>query len=207
MRLGAKHRFVALANPRCGSTSIRRAVDQYSDLRSGGNCRLSHHCALRTVEPLISALGFDLKEFFVFTTVRNPWDRAVSIYHYGLKNPNSAWHSDAKRAADFKEFLYSDMLLRHFRPELASRPLIEGPYNISSFLSTSSGELFGRAFKVEEIGDLETALSEHLGFKIDIPHVNSTNHRDYRQYYDDSSRERVNVLFAEDIEMFNYTFE
>jgi hypothetical protein len=207
LRLSAKHRFIALANPRCGSTSIRHAINEYSDIRSGGNCRLSHHCALRTVEPLVNALGFKIEEFFVFTTVRNPWDRAVSIYHYGLKNPKSAWHTDAKNSKGFKDFLYSDMLLRHFRPELASRPLVEGPYNISSFLATRNGVQIGRAFKVEEIEVLKTSLSEHMGFEINIPHVNATKHSDYRQYYDDSSRERVSMLFSEDIKMFNYTFE
>jgi len=207
MRISIEKKFIALANPRCGSTSVRVGLDKYCEYRSRVNCRLDHHDALRTVQGFIEEIGLDLSNFFIFTTVRNPWDRAVSIYHYGLKNEKSAWHAPAITAGTFSNFLNCDMLLRHFRPELSSKPLPQGPYDVASFCADKSGALVGQAFKIEELDKLKSELFQNCGLRIDLPHVNVTERNNYQSYYNDKDVERVAFLFEMDIKMFEYTFD
>lgn len=206
MRISISHKFIALANPRCASTSIRRMVDRYSEYKGQENCELKHHSALRTVEGFVRELGYSLDDFFIFTTVRNPWDRAVSIYHYGLKNPKSAWHKPAVESKNFKAFLFSDMMARHFRPKQNSKPLPEGTYDIDTFLRDRDGTLRGHVFRFEQLYTIEAALKDNIGLEVKLPHVNTTERESFRQYYDDEARRQVEHLFEGDIKRFQYRF-
>ena len=47
----------------------------------------------------------------------------------------------------------------------------------------------------------------HLGIQDTLPHLNKTNHKDYRDHYDDSSRKLIEEAFAKDIEYFGYNFD
>lgn len=181
-------------------------VDRFSDYRNGENCDLKPHSALRTVQDFVERLGHGLDEFYVFTTVRNPWDRAVSIYHYGLKNDKSAWHRPATEAGSFKKFLESDMMARHFRMRAGLRPLAEGTYDIDTFCADRNGAVVAHVFMVEEIEKLPRALRSEVGIECELVHVNRTEHRGYREYYDDESRDLVQYLFERDIRRFGYAF-
>ncbi|MEM9423072.1 MAG: sulfotransferase family 2 domain-containing protein [Pseudomonadota bacterium] len=206
MRISTTHKFIALANPRCASTSVREMINRYCDFRSNINCDLKHHSSLRTVEAFLSERGFDLDDFFIFTTVRNPWDRAVSIYHYGLKNTKSAWHQPAAGAGTFKKFLYTDMMARHFRPTPPLTALPEGPYDVDTFMRDSKGNDRGRIFRLEELHMIESVLKQEAGIDVKLPHVNATDRTAYRDYYDDESQHQVAFLFEKDIKRFDYTF-
>jgi len=51
------------------------------------------------------------------------------------------------------------------------------------------------------------ALEEHLGFRIDVGHVNtSTRDQDYRAYYTNELRDHVARICADDIARFEYAF-
>lgn len=206
MRISIKHKFIALANPRCASTSVREMINEFSDFKSKVNCDLKHHSALRTAQGFLEGKGYSLDDFFVFTTVRNPWDRAVSIYHYGLKNDKSAWHQPAVASKNFKMFLYSDMLARHFRPKPTSKPLLEGTYDIDTFMRDQQGNDRGHVFRLEDLHTIEDVLMKEVGIQVKLPHVNGTDHKSYRGYYDDESRKQIEYLFEKDIERFDYEF-
>lgn len=206
MRISLSKKFVALANPRCASTSIRRMVNRFSDFRSGVNCDLKHHSALRTVERFLIDEGHNPDEFYFFTTVRNPWDRVVSIYHYGLKNPKSTWHKPAVASKDFKVFVHSEALIRHFRPKSSSRPLREGPHVIDTFMRDNKGVVRGHVFRLEELDTIADVLKKEVGIDVNLPHVNATSHNDYRSYYDEVSKNHVAYLFERDIKRFGYVF-
>lgn len=50
-------------------------------------------------------------------------------------------------------------------------------------------------------------LKTHLGFHIDVGHVNaSTRDQDYRAYYTNDLRDHVAWICADDIARFEYTF-
>ena len=60
------------------------------------------------------------------------------------------------------------------------------------------------------ITDLQTLASLESGrleLQAELPHVNPSTHRDYREYYDDRSRARVAETFRNDIALFGYDFD
>ena len=93
-----------------------------ADLTPAG--RLWKHSTLRDIDGIVDASA--MQDYFVFTIVRNPWDRMVSYYHWAREQ--SFDHPVVRSAAehDFAE------LLRHpdvWRPLRASpyRSYVQGP--------------------------------------------------------------------------------
>lgn len=206
MRISTSKKFIAIANPRCASTTVRRMVDPYSDISGGPKSKLNHHASMRQIESYLEDIGYNVDDFSVFTTVRNPWDRAVSIYHYGLKNPSSVWHKPAHTAGSFGAFLHCDVLSQRFRPAAHQKLLPFGTYDIDTFCRTRDGRLVATVFKFEELHKLPIWLNKKFDIKCELIHTNEADRKEYRLYYNGDSRDRVAWLFESDIKIFGYEF-
>jgi len=49
-------------------------------------------------------------------------------------------------------------------------------------------------------------VCKQLGIKKKLPHLNKSEHKNYRIYYNEELIEKVEELYKEDIEFFNYNF-
>ena len=54
-------------------------------------------------------------------------------------------------------------------------------------------------------GDFNNVLQK-IGKNTSLPHVKKSNHKNYKQYYDQATIDIVAAHFAPDLEMFNYSF-
>ena len=133
---------------------------------------------------------------FVFSFVRNPFDRIVSGYHYLTGGFCGRADADFGKTlpATFEGFIknidaYINRL--HFRPMT-----------------------FWLDDEIDFIGRFE---SFHRDFNIvcdrikiprqQLPHHNKSQHRHYTEYYDNETIEIVSKKYAKDIELFGYSFE
>lgn len=104
MRISHKYKFICFANPKTGLESIRKILDQYSDIiapvyleRTKENPFYSHiTCA--EARDIFESKGWDYSTYTKFVFVRNPWARLVSLYEmiYGRRpwrrrSPFSVW--------------------------------------------------------------------------------------------------------------------
>jgi len=171
----------------------RKRNHRLSDLNAAG--RVWKHARLSDIDGVVSPDEMD--GMFIFTLVRNPWDRLVSYYHW----------------LQVQSFDHPAVTLAQ---TLAFEPFLRDPATVQS-LRTSKTEQYvtditGRvrcdAFvRLEHLRPDLTPVEAHLGFRLDLKRVNrSERASDYRQYYDDSLAEFVQVLCAEDIARFGYSF-
>jgi hypothetical protein len=171
----------------------RRRRRRLAELPARG--RLWKHSRLSDLDGWIGP--DDLDGYFVFTLVRNPWDRMVSYYHW-LRTQDFD-HPAVRLAgmAGFAEFLS--------HPQTAA---MLGNDAARHYVTDSAGRERCNAFLRLEHLDRDIApLADHLGFRPDIPHANATSRdRDHRRYYDDVTAARVAALCAEDIARFGYAF-
>lgn len=139
---------------------------------------------------------------YKFTVVRNPWDKVVSLYEYRRKKNKS---QIASRGITFTEWVE----LTHGENR--------NPFyydNVKSFqaqvewLKDDDGHI-----TVDFVARFETLHSdfeqirEAIGTKADLPHLNASSHKIYKDYYTDETREIIARWYHEDIEIFAYTFD
>jgi hypothetical protein len=130
--------------------------------------------------------------YFVFSTVRNPFDRLVSGWKY-LKSTRERTLIDVLRAPPLEGVDY-----RHLtRPQIA---ILRDP---------ASGTLVTHALlRYETLQADFNALCDRLGLpRRDMPLKNAgVRERDYRSYFDAETRQLAEAMFAEDLAAFGYGF-
>ena len=164
-----------------------------ADLTPAG--RLWKHSTLRDIDGIVDAPA--MQDYFLFTIVRNPWDRMVSYHHWAQEQGFDHPVVRAARDHDFAEFLH--------HPDVW-RPLQASPYR--SYVQGPSGaDHFNLYVRLEHLTSDIAPLEEHLGFRIDVAHVNaSARDRDYRAHYTNDLRDHVARICADDIARFEYAF-
>ncbi len=211
---GRKYIFVHI--PKTGGTSLALALESKAmkdDILIGDtpkavkrrkrlkgvatSGRLWKHARLRDVYGLVTQA--EIEAYFVVTIVRNPWDRAVSYYHWLQDQSFENKAVALAQTLDFSAFLNHPHIVEAFR---------QSPY--SSYVRDEAGvercDLFLRLEDLAKgVEQLQTALDIRLPV---LEHVNqSSRKRDWRGYYNDADAGLIARNCAMDIARFDYRFE
>ncbi|MHA6265045.1 sulfotransferase family 2 domain-containing protein [Arenibacterium sp. CAU 1754] len=158
--------------------------------------RLWKHATLADIDGLLPP--GQLKTLFAFTLVRNPWDRAVSYYHWlreqGFEHPAVTLARDL----EFEAFVTHPQTMASFRSNPAS-----------SYMRRADGQEQCNAYiRIEHFATDAKPLLDHLGFDLTLTRQNASDRRaDYRSYYSVESAQAIADSCAEDIARFGYSFE
>lgn len=197
MRASTRLKFVFICNPKCASTSVRDALDPFSNVRANPrspNMPISNHARASAVKAIFESKGRDWSEYFCFTTVRNPWAKVASLWSYGKRQPRSVWHDAASQADTIADFV-------------ATPTFAERARTLDYMTRDDDGKmLVDGIYKVEDLNESLPEINERLGFEIDIPHLNTTKQLRYREVFDSNSVDKISELFKSDIEFGKYEF-
>lgn len=157
--------------------------------------RLWKHSTLTDIDGLLSIE--DMRAQFCFTLVRNPWNRAVSYYHWLQMQTFDHPSVHLAKSLNFETFLMHPDTLAAFRNSPAS-----------SYMRTVDGvEKCDLYIRIEHFQEDVGPLQDHLGFPLRLPHENRSDRKvDYRIYYSDHSAELLGEACAQDISRFGYRF-
>lgn len=188
-----KRSYIFIHIPKTAGGTITKVMD---DFRPIGDT----HSHTREV---LSKLLYGPESYFIFSWVRNPWDRLFSMYKFRT--------SRDKRDISFEEWFQEDLQSVEIEKEQTpnDEPLIPNLMKPqSNWLKDSNGMLLtdfvGRFENLHE--DYEQ-LCNILGLKKKtLPHVHKTREANYRDYYTPYLRDFVEYHFHEDIERWNYKF-
>ena len=171
-----------------------------------------------------------VNDYFTFTFVRNPYDRAVSDWLW-FKNDVGKGQSpdDPRLQYDFTESTLMDYLLnensferlenfdldnRNYGYYWSDHSLLQYQYICDSDGNVPV-QFIGRFENLEQDWmQLMNILTEKykVTFNHELPHVNKTRSKKwekshYSEYYDDETREIATDRYSIDLELLNYTFE
>jgi len=191
-----EHEVIFVHVPKAAGTSVCRSL--FGSL-AGGHTKISEYQVVFTPA--------ELRRYYKFTFVRNPWDRLHSAYHFLRKEGSSP--QDREFAATLADFGSFDEFVRLWVNE----------ENIERFVHFKPQYRFlclagRRKPAVDFVGRFENLAQDYETVRARIPgakplvHVNRTEDRpDYRAEYSDEARDIVARVYRRDIAMLGYAFE
>ena len=206
MIVSTLHKFVFAAIPKTGTHAVRQALREHlgpQDMEQVGLfvqkkfpvpalAQLGHgHITLEQLRPYVQPEAW--ASFFKFAFVRNPFDRFISYCAFITRDGDEF---DRDPQAVMRDVL-ADPPLDHvlFQPQ-------------HSFVADASGALL-----TDYVGRVEQmqASYDEIAARIGIPtatleRINTTNRRNYRDYYDAPLIEGVAKVYARDLEYFSYEY-
>ena len=217
--LSHDHRFLFLHIAKTGGRSV--------------NLTLARHCPrlarfnTKKLNPEVDVLGrrpgleirqhmtdSEWNDYFKFAFVRNPWDRAVSMYRH-IRSAEEM-RSDGK-------LRYLEEITR--RLNIDSQSLTFGTFvkavlrdrifdnyhwdkQILSLTDNAGKQMFDFVGRFENLQTDFDTICRRIGFPLArLPHHNKTRRKHYAEYYTDETREIVASIYRDDIDTFGYQFD
>lgn len=187
--------------PKCGGTSIRFIAEQYSNF----------HVSLDGRDPMTgkNIPAEALVRGIWFTSVRNPWERAVSTMAMFSKKKYLAG-APRGRPRSLREIIeLADIDWSNY-----SIPSAKGVRGCDAEIRLHMLPAFYLPLdKMDYIFRLETLEADWKRFTASVglpnflPKKNVSEHAHYATYFDDKLREKIESIYRPDIERFGYSFE
>ena len=155
-----------------------------------------HHCTYNQIKQNI----VDHEKYFIFSFVRNPWDRVVSTWKYRLN-----FLKTGPRDHPFTQFCKNN-IDSDFNVFVKSKNIMKPPpcYN---WVYDEHDQPIDYIGKMESLQSDFDTISIMLNLnKQQLPWLNKTDHLQYHDYYDDDSKTIVEDLYSKDIHTFSYKF-
>ena len=210
-----KHKFIFLHIPKCAGTSIGETLNSYFDEYWNYSGFKIHH------DDLTKKM---LKEYFVFSIVRNPWDRLFSQYKFRPWLNCDPFEDTAYNLEEKFESAYNKSVRNipeHINPKLDNAfnranwfdEFVHIPSQVE-FLNGKYNDNMKKISYIDYIGrfeDLDNSwkyICEKLNIpEITLPHKNvSEGEKDYKKIYTDETKAYVAEKYSDDIKLFNYEF-
>ncbi len=215
MIISRGRRYVFVHIPKTGGTAMALALEERAmadDIMMGdtpkakkrrrrlkdamARGRLWKHSTLRDIDGFVS--NDELSQLFAFTLVRNPWDRAVSYYHWLRLQSFDHPAVHLAQSCDFDSFVQAPQTLLSFQRGSAA-----------SYMRRADGvEQCAAYIRLEHFDEDAAPLWAHLGFQLTLKKVNETDRNaDYRPYFTDNGAEAIAEVCSSDIARFGYAFD
>jgi len=209
MMVSHERRVLFVHVQKTGGSTIDRMLEEaipdvayLQGLRGGRHARLA---------PALKAHP-ELKEYFIFGFVRNPWARMYSWYAMMRRAEVQAAEGNQKAAKQLaKNRLWKRVLPNY--PDFESF-VLRGPDEQRELRRAQITYLRGQGRRADFIGRQENfdadlqKVWERIGLEWpgESLKVNTGPTSDYRQHYTDEMRDKVAEVFAKDLKRFKYEF-
>ena len=212
---------IPICVPRCGSTSLWDHCGDFNlhkkyekMIESVLGKKKTYQSFFKTSHAkcyeIFGILGSGIKEYLSFGSVRNPWDRTVSLYHgiQSLDQSNIDRIKSAFGVHNFETDSFEGLCL-----------LLEELFNRGEkhfmFIQPQT-EWFVGDFKPNFILRFENLQRdfEDMILSHDIKHISSkllhvnssSNRQDFRSYYNSKTKKIIEKIFEKDIDTFKYLY-
>ena len=154
-----------------------------------------------TAKEVIARIGQNKwNSAYKFTFVRNPWDKAVSLYEYRRKKDRTKIATRGILFSDWVKMTYGEEKDFSYYNVKAFQPQVE-------WLKDNQGNIaMDFVGKFESISEDFKQIAKAIGLDTELPHLNASKRVGYQSYYDNETRDIIAHWFREDIKLFGYEF-
>ncbi|SHK25561.1 Sulfotransferase family protein [Rubritalea squalenifaciens DSM 18772] len=220
-----KHKCIFIHIPKCAGTSIEKALGHFDghEGRGGQDHRsvrmieqpFPQFACLRSFENIkdvlrrikyarrndrnpnnvITASYQQYIDYFKFTVVRDPWDRAYSWYKNATRDELHRKHLGISEDIEFEEFLKRFIGSGFLRPQL---------YWLKNFKGQIDMNYIARFENLEE--DYNRIIDQ-LGVDfVKLPHELNSGEVNYRSRFNKVTKEIIDRFYQEEIQFLNYKY-
>lgn len=188
-----EHNFIFVHVPKVAGISLIHALGFESEHK--------WHMPLKYYQHIVEG---ELDKYFKFAFVRNPWDRALSAYHFLLQGGLS--EKDHTYAGIIKKYRsYEDFILRWLSTDSALSLIHFTP--MYKFLEDSCGTI-----SMDFIGRYESIQHDYnhirskLGIGTPLPWKNTSTKNNFQDIYTAKMIDKIAKVYERDISEFNYDY-
>lgn len=206
--------------PRTAGTSMSYALKDFS---SDFECPVKNqHLDYKEYKKILfTKYEEDIKDYYVFTIIRNPWERVISHF---------IWHTIGTSAKEFNQIKNmvgnsNDLFFKQRGRSLAKAKIdtfdayiksmnnFYTPLEIKTqfdYLISDEGDIkINQIIKFENLMGGMHDLENKMGIKFNFPHIHRTEHEHYSKYFqnDEVYIKNFMELFKKDVEYFNYPYQ
>lgn len=182
-----KHKFLLSHVSKCGGTAIMNGLKEVVKEKS---ITLPAHSRLGYINECIAKEGESVKEYKKITLVRNPWDRAVSLYYHMIGYEDRMLPNDKGGKIKF-EGNFDDFL--NFLS-----PMPEDHYDQFGYVISFENLQVGFNFICKELHLKKVTLKKF--------NYNTGRPKDYRSMYNKKSIDFIYDMNRDIIKKFGYIF-
>jgi hypothetical protein len=214
MIISHKYKFIFIAVPKTGTTSIEAKLDPLNEvfqLSSEAMDRGSSNIKHITLENLKAHTNKNLDSYFSFAFCRNPWDRHLSIYKFYKKSIKEWEKNTPPQWADHYQ-RYTNLVggFESFNDFVKSRP---GWTELQTHWLSKNIDFIGRMENIQSDFNIiydkiakQNCPPEEKD-QIQLDHLNKSNREDYREVYNNESIDIIAKAYKKDIDYLGYKFE
>jgi len=208
MIISHKHKFIFIATPKTGTTSIESKLKVFNEnlnlsdkAEDRGNPTLKHI----TLEDIKNNCRKNLDDYFSFSFSRNPWCRHLSIFKY-YKKMIKFWDENLEKKQKWHTVYesYKNLVgnFEDFNEFVSDNP------NFAELQTRWITDNINFVGKMETLQDSFDNICSRIGIqKIELPHLNMSNKIDYKKVYNDKSIDIVSQAYKKDIDYLKYNYE
>jgi hypothetical protein len=193
-----KYKFVIILLPKTGTTSIQNFLASKDRKTTCWPGPERHYDEIKE----------NVKDYYMTSTCRNPYDRVVSLWKYWDNRLRYRGHLTTEFSYFVKDYermqkkicrVFNKYEKIHFCTCVDSVAL-----STDNRLSHTDIDFW---VKTENLQQDFNIVCDKIGIpRQQLPHENKTRHKHYTEYYDDETRSIVAERYARDIERFGYKF-
>lgn len=211
-----KHKVIFMHISKCAGSSIESAFGiDIGDISGnnnenlfGWNFKNSLFLQHATPQELIDNGLIDLKtwnSYYKFIIIRNPYDRAVSDYFWLQKETGvrDSFFNFLEGKGKFEDVLTKKDSIKYRGDHLKKQ--------IDYFSLNNQRIVYDRVLRFEELAIGLNQVIEDLSLDYDFfkrkVNVNKKKVSHYSKFYNSKRKQKVNVIYKEDLDYFNYSLE
>lgn len=208
MLVSHEHKFIYIKSKKTASTSVQDYLEPYCE--NGIIYRRSPHAHMpaRKVRKLVGEEIWN--DYLKVTTIRNPWDKMVSLYYWSRAKTNRKWYIRLRLLytwGSFKnpaeKYSFKDFIKVRDSKDMA---------NVDKHILLVDGKMPDYFFvRFEHLNE----DMENLCQKIGIPYnadelpkkkVGKKNIKTYKDHYDEETRDIIERAYEWETKVFGYEF-
>ncbi len=196
-KLKSSSRTIFIHIPKTAGSLIRKNI-----INSEGTHLIQKH---KPDKPILDLDNKKFDDFFIFTSIRNPWDRLISAFFH-LLDP------DADISDEYRELIkkFKDNF-ELFVKELEHDPELQNIIYLKPqiyWLKKYGKRKIDFIIRYEHLLEDLQKLSKIININFEITKkINAGKHKHYSEYYDEVTKKIVEKIYEEDIKILGYKFE